>query len=187
MNQFTFNRNRHIGQEDESRTCKLILFWTLGMWFGVGILVVSMAYEYQWDSQQCNLCNQLINKFPSIDIAASKSNYPNVMRIIWLYLTITTPMSFIGMTLSVPFTDFRQETRGMLWGVCCVFITILLIYSSVIYFLHGGPDMSPPLTKWNKIYAHTISSAYILCFSRFFWASFGPYILTLIAFIFINR
>lgn len=181
MNRFVPDRTNNNWISDR------ILNITFGSWFGMGLLISYMAYEYGWDSSQCYLCNQLVNRFPSIDVAAAKSDYPSVMRIIWLYLAITTPLSFIGFISAIPYANHRAETRGWVWVISCIFVFGGLIYISIIYFLDGGPNVTGVLTKWNKLYMHTIFGAYFLCFSRLCMISFGSYILITIPFIFASR
>lgn len=170
-----------------SHVVEQIFYRTLGLWFGIGILLSYIAYEYGLDSRQCNLCNQLVDTFPSIDVAAAKSDYPNVMRIIWLYLTVTTPLSFLGFISSIPYVDYRKETRGFLWAVCCAILFSAMIFACVGWFFDGGPDLVGRLTRLDRLFIHTILGSFILCFSYFFMISLSLYILVSLPIIFIKR
>lgn len=174
---FIAEKANNYDSTENSRTIVRILYRTLGLWFGIGILLSYITYEYGLDSRHCSLCNQLANTFPSIDIAAAKSDYPNVMRIIWLYLTVTTPLSFLGFTLAIPYFEYTKPNPGFLGIIFLIVVFGAMVFGGIYSFLNGGPDLVGRLTRWDKWFIHSILGGFIFSFSQFFLASIGLFFL----------
>ncbi len=186
IKRFIAEQANNYDSTENSRAMVRIFYRTLGLWFGIGILLSYMAYEYGLDSRQCNLCNQLANTFPSIDIATAKSDYPNVMRIIWLYFTVTTPLSFLSFFLMMPYWDFRNANLGCLWFIYAPVLFGIFICLGIYFFLNGG-TMGSGLTRWDRLFMHSIIGAFTLCFSCSFSISFNLFFLTLVPIYYFNR
>ncbi|WP_150049246.1 MULTISPECIES: hypothetical protein [Methylomonas] len=163
--------DRQIQNYSTSNTSfyNLFISWLLGAWFCLGLLISYITYEYGMDSSQCDLCNRIVEIFPTIDVAAKKSDFPNVMRIIWLYMTITTPPVALALIVTSPFIPYDQDPKTsfkklvMSWLFCA---SILLI-AYVFIFVWGGPVSANSKTKTARIFMHTIYGGYFFSFSAF--------------------
>jgi len=143
--------------------------WIFYSWFFIGLFISYVAYEYGLDSTQCDLCNQLVKQMPSIAIAATKSDYPQVMRIIWLYLTITTPLAALAFILTIPLQDFDMapptslKMAGLSLLLACVFI--YGSYDEVFISVGGIIDETP--TRLKRLWIHSIWGGYGISFAYF--------------------
>ena len=153
--------------------------WICYFWLFIGLFLSYVAYEYGLDSTQCDLCNQLVKQMPSIAIAAAKSDYPQVMRIIWLYLTVTTPLAAMAFILIMPLQDFdaMPPTSLKMLGLSLLLACVLIYASYDEVFISAGGiiDETPTRLKW--LWIHSIWGGYGLSFADFSASAFGLFIL----------
>ena len=143
--------------------------WICYSWLFVGLFLSYVAYEYGLDSTQCDLCNQLVKQMPSIAIAAAKSDYPQVMRIIWLYLTVTTPLAALAFILMIPLEDFYAITPTSLQklGLCILFSSVLITGAYYMVYISCGPSIVGTPTRLGKLWIHSIFGGYFFSFTFF--------------------
>lgn len=142
---------------------------TLGGWFMIGLGLIYIAYWYDLDTNQCSMCNQVVKLFPSIDVAASKSDYPSVMRIMWLYFTASTPLITLALISTVPIyrkTTKKKSGRELIFYL--VASIVLLLSFSKCYF-DGGFDVTDNESSTIETYfQHYIFMAYVVVYCLFF-------------------
>ena len=149
--------------------------WIMYSWFFIGLILSYVAYEYGLDSSQCDLCNQLVKQIPSIAIAADKSDYPQVMRIIWLYLTITTPLAALAFILIMPLQDFdaMPPTSLKKAGLSLLFACVLIYASYDEVFISAGGIIDETPTRLKRLWIHSIWGGYGISFADFGGAPIG--------------
>lgn len=153
-----------------------VISWLFGVWFGLGLFISYTAYEYGIDSSQCDLCNRVTEIIPAIDLAAIKSDYPSVMRIIWLYLTITTPPATIAVISTLFLIEFRNELPSSLRQLflSILFFSIVCIGSYYYIFIWSGGAQN---TRTGRLFIHTIFGGYFVSFSFFSAFAMGLFFL----------
>lgn len=142
-----------------------VISWLLGVWFCLGLFISNIAYEYGMDSSQCGLCNRLAEVFPSIDIAAVKSDYPSVTRIIWLYLTVTTPPVTLGVILTIFLIKFENVSATSLRQLLASILFFIIVCIAGYYYMFVWCGNETRNTTTIRLFMSTISGRYVLGFS----------------------
>ncbi len=128
---------------------------TLTLWVISAAILTYQAQEFGWNSNQCEICNIVATLLPSIDVATKVTHYPEAMRILWLYLFITSPVMLFILLLGI-----RDVKRGDMKFIA--FLFCLVTFLLALYFIWNGSIWGEGTGYYSRVYRERLYGGIII-------------------------
>ncbi len=137
-------------------------------WLAIAFVIAFVVRELNLDYEACQFCMAVSNYIPSISVLSKGSHDPNTMRFVLLFLTLTSPIALI--LISIFCRKYRR--LNLQWLGYPVYLTMFLYggYLSFYGLEFGGADSVSVLMK---CYYETISCSVVSGVAHWFLLIYG--------------